>query len=416
MMGRVTFFFFLISCKFQTMSIKLNRNGDLINSVFMRINETSVKDSTKVSEAKEYSCDGLNGDKAMQCLTLKVSSEIVSTSSLAAKKIIEEARDVSSKIKSVSVNNAKIVKKYNFSFAVSFLQVYDELVLLVKNCSKFEAVKRLNCLINLGATGIKSTGDIAASNILKTADNTGKKVATLNKVINTISGFEGMSKQIKKATGDMTEKAKSVSKKLKDIGKNTANAVKQAAGIKTAFLEVKENAMQCQGLNGVALMNCISKNAAKKMENIGVSVARDFSNEANNIANKINTLGNDVAKHIKKEFSKLNKKGLLKKEVASSNAAFITSLIGCNKLVGIPKIKCIIVRGASQIHKSGQISSKAIDKVGKESTAIIYNAAKKMKKISGFETYASNAHIAAGAMQTKSKKLADMILKSCRTA
>jgi len=384
----------------------------------MRINETSVKDSTKVSEVKEYSCDGLNGDKAMQCLTLKVSSEIVSTSSLAAKKIIEEARDVSSKIKSVSVNNAKVVKKYNFSFAVSFLQVYDELVLLVKSCSKFEAVKRLNCLINLGATGIKSTGDIAASNILKTADNTGKKVATLNKVINTISGFEGMSRQIKKATGDMTEKAKSVSKKLKDIGKNTANAVKQAAGIKTAFLEVvvKENAMQCQGLNGVALMNCISKNAAKKMENIGVSVARDFSNEANNIANKINTLGNDVAKHIKKEFSKLNKKGLLKKEVASSNAAFITSLIGCNKLVGIPKIKCIIVRGASQIHKSGQISSKAIDKMGCQSRNAIVNVSNELKKISGFEKVANKMAVAAGAMQTKSKKLADMILKSCRTA
>lgn len=396
------------------MSMKINKNGALMNSVFSSVNN---KTFVEVSQSKKY-CGGLNGDKAIQCLTLQVSNDIASISFLAAKRIREEANTVSTKIKAVSINNADIVMKYNYSFTVSFLQVYDKLVLSVKSCSKFEAIKRLDCLINLGANNIKNTGDSAAKNVLKTADNTAKQVTKLNKVIKTISGFEDLSRKIKKATGDMLEKATSVSKNIKVVGKNTANAIKQAAGIKNTFLElvVKENALQCQGLTGIALMNCLSNNAAKKMKAIGIMVARDFLNEANNIANKISTLGRDVAKHIRKEFSRLNKKHLLKKILVSTNAEYSKSLVGCQKLLGIPRIKCIITRGASEIHRSGRINSKAIEKVSRQSTSVIYNVANKMKKISGFEIYAGNARTAAIIMQTRGKSLAKIILKSCRTA
>jgi len=417
-MAHVTFFFFLISCIFPGMSIKLNRNGDLMNSVFMRVNETSVKDSTNVGIVltDKLTCGSLNGNKAMQCLTLKVSNEFVSTTSLAAEKIKKVAFDVSTKIKRVSEDNAKFVKKFDFSFAVSFLQVYDELVLLVKSCSKLQGVPRLRCLINLGAKDLQSTGDTAAQRIDTAAKDTHKDVSKLNEALKKISGFERLSKKFEKADEDMKKKANSISKKIKDAGKKIANAVKQAGGIRTSFLEVvvQENVMECQNLNGVKLMNCISTNAGKKMEDIGASVARNFQNEAYNIANKIATLGNDVAGHIRKEFSKLNKERLLKKAVVPPNEAFLKSLIECNQKVGIPKIECIVKRGVKYVHKSGKINSKSIEKVGTDSKSYINQLTEKMKKMSGFEPSATNVDRLAVAMQKKSKKLADVILESCR--
>merc|ERR1712130_383427 len=367
------------------------------------------------------SCDVLNGDKALQCFTAKVIGEIKSTSSLVAKRILEEGKIVSAKIKKTSVNNANTIQKYDFSFARSFLQVYDKLDLLVSTCSKLVGIKKLRCLINLGTNSVNITTSTAAKDVLRIAGNTADQVTTLTRVVNTISGFEDLSKQIKKSTNDMMKKAKDISGKIKTAGKSTINDINKAGGIQKAFLEgmkVNLNVNPCPGLSGVTYMNCISKNAAKKMKFIGTKVARDFLSKTNNMANKISSLGNDVAMHVEKEFLKLNSKsGVMNKDAFSSPVpSYLKSLIACQSLVGFPKIKCIIVRGAGQIHTSGKSNSNAVKKVGLVASSKVLNVANNMQKISGFEKITKRARSAAGAMRTKSKSLAETVLKSCRTA
>merc|ERR1712233_234565 len=214
----------------------------------------------------QFSCDVLNGDRALQCLTAKVIGEIKYTSSVVAKRIIKEGKIVSAKIKKTSVNNANTIQKYDFSFARSFLQVYDKLDLLVSTCSKLVGIKRLRCLINLGTNSVNITTSTAAKDVLRIAGNTADQVTTLTRVVNTISGFEDLSKQIKKSTNDMMKKAKDISGKIKTAGKSTINDINKAGGIQD---DKKSNVNSAQSLSN-------SFNGLKNANNAFVTKAEDM--------------------------------------------------------------------------------------------------------------------------------------------
>merc|ERR1712130_220769 len=354
------------------------------------IGKIKKKQATKVNST----IDPAQGvEDVVEGVTNKVKQTLSSKIEMSTNAVMEKAEDMIGKRKK------KKKVKSTIDPAAAVEAVVDKVEVVVKGV-KGAVVKR----------GKKATGKIV------------EKIRTeVKSNVDPVAASEDVPNGIKSSTDAFVTKAKDMIGIIETAGKSTMNDINKAGGIQKALLEgmkVNLNVNPCPGLSGVRYMNCISKNAAKKMKFIGTKVARDFLSETNNMANKISSLGNDVAMHVEKEFLKLNtKSGVMNKDAFSSPVpSYLKSLIACQSLVGFPKIKCIIVRGAGQIHTSGKSNSNAVKKVGLVASSEVLNVANKIKKISGFEKIVKKMNSAAGAMRTKSKSLAETVLKSCRTA
>lgn len=89
-----------------------------------------------------------------------------------------------------------------------------------------------------------------------------------------------------------------------------------------------------------------------------------------------------------------------------------TMFRGCDKFVGIVKLRCIAQSAANIIKTTGNVNAKKIVVVSTDSALKVYNVADAVRKISGFEEIAKKMRIAAGVFKIKGFNLAKKVSSS----